>query len=78
MSYGGGIYEHVTGAFEGGHAVKIVGYGVDADTKTNYWICANSWNTDWGEKGFFRIKEGDSNIDTDVWFGQYTGKSLFT
>lgn len=29
MNYGGGIYEHKTGSLEGGHAVKIVGWGVE-------------------------------------------------
>lgn len=58
MNYKSGIYSK--GTFEflplGGHAVKIIGWGVEG--KTNYWICANSWGTSWGENGFFRIKEG--------------------
>jgi len=61
MNYQSGIYHHVTGRQLGGHAVKIIGWGVESGTK--YWICANSWNTSWGEQGFFRIKEGDSGID---------------
>ncbi|VDL75296.1 unnamed protein product [Nippostrongylus brasiliensis] len=40
----------------GGHAVKILGWGVD--NKTPYWLVANSWNTDWGENGYFRIVRG--------------------
>ena len=31
----------------GGHAVKIVGYGVDNGMK--YWTVANSWNSEFGE-----------------------------
>jgi len=31
MSYKGGIYKHVTGPRQGGHAIKIVGYGVEND-----------------------------------------------
>ena len=65
MSYSGGIYEHVTGGVRGGHAVKIVGWGVEGGI--NYWICANSWGTSWGEEGFFRIKMGECGIDQDVW-----------
>ncbi len=61
MNYGSGIYHHVTGKALGGHAVKIIGWGQEEGV--NYWICANSWSEDWGEKGFFRIKEGDSGID---------------
>lgn len=61
MNYSGGIYQHVTGYLEGGHAVKILGFGVENGLK--YWLCANSWGTSWGEEGFFRIAEGQCNID---------------
>jgi len=40
------------------HAVLIVGYGTDPTTNQNYWIVKNSWNTSWGESGFFRILKG--------------------
>jgi len=58
MSYQSGIYhKHIVELLpEGGHAVKMVGWGVDNDT--NYWSIANSWNTNWGEEGFFRIRRG--------------------
>jgi len=68
MNYAGGIYYHVSGAVEGGHAVKIIGWGNDAATGYDYWLVANSWNTNWGEEGFFRIKQGDSGID-DATYG---------
>jgi len=55
-TYTGGIYHHVTGAELGGHAVKMLGWGVENGTP--YWIVANSWNSDWGEGGFFRILRG--------------------
>jgi len=59
MDYESGIYQHVTGDMLGGHAVTIVGYDLDE----NYWIVKNSWDDDWGENGYFRIKMGDaSNI----------------
>merc|ERR1711870_122133 len=57
----GGIYHHVTGGQVGGHAVKVVGWGVESGTK--YWKIANSWNPYWGEKGYFRIKFGEGGID---------------
>jgi len=56
MLYKGGVYSHVSGTEEGGHAIKIVGWGVDNGTK--YWLVANSWSPAWGENGFFRIKRG--------------------
>ena len=54
MYYNGGIYEHSWGSMEGGHAVKILGWGVEGGV--NFWIVANSWGPSWGESGFFRIK----------------------
>uniref|UniRef100_A0A914H0F1 Peptidase C1A papain C-terminal domain-containing protein n=1 Tax=Globodera rostochiensis TaxID=31243 RepID=A0A914H0F1_GLORO len=56
MNYKGGIYYHVGGKLGGGHAVKLLGWG--ADNGIPYWLVANSWNTDWGEDGFFRILRG--------------------
>ena len=44
-----GVYRHTSGSVLGGHAVKMIGYGVEGGTK--YWLVANSWNSDWGEKG---------------------------
>jgi len=38
------------------HAVTLVGWGVDGDQK--YWIVQNSWGSDWGEVGYFRIARG--------------------
>jgi len=67
MNYDSGIYKHVSGRMEGGHAVKIVGWGVEAGTK--YWICANSWNTTWGEKGFFRIAFDECGINDATYAG---------
>jgi len=56
LVYGGGVYQHKAGKFGGGHAVKILGWGVD--NGADYWLVANSWNTDWGENGLFRILRG--------------------
>ena len=56
--YNGDVYEHVYGAYEGGHAVLLVGYN---DTG-GYWIVKNSWSTGWGESGYFKIKYGECDI----------------
>ena len=55
--YESGVYQHITGENLGGHAIKIIGWGV-TDDGIKYWIIANSWGTNWGEKGFFRIVRG--------------------
>lgn len=56
LNYQGGIYVHQGGKLGGGHAVKLIGWG--EENGIPYWTIANSWNTDWGEDGFFRILRG--------------------
>jgi C1A family cysteine protease len=57
LSYKSGVYKHVTGDALGGHAVKMIGWGVMNGQK--YWVINNSWNTDWGNKGQFYIARGN-------------------
>jgi len=56
LSYKSGVYQHTSGSYLGGHAVKVIGWGTEDGT--DYWLVANSWNTDWGDNGFFKIKRG--------------------
>lgn len=63
FSYSSGVYKHTTGALVGYHAVSVVGY----DDAQQCWIVKNSWNTTWGEGGYFRIAYGES-IDKDFPF----------
>jgi len=44
-----GVYQHTTGEILGGHAVRMIGWGIENGTP--YWLIANSWNTDWGDHG---------------------------
>jgi cathepsin B len=69
MTYTSGIYIYKTGSVLGGHAVKIVGWGIQGTTK--YWIVANSWGTTWGLSGFFWIAFGQCGIDSDAFAGTY-------
>ncbi|EYC28865.1 hypothetical protein Y032_0007g3465 [Ancylostoma ceylanicum] len=54
---------HKQGGMTGAHAVKIIGWGKENDVP--YWLVANSWNTDWGEDGYFRILRGENHCDIE-------------
>ena len=43
----------------GGHAIRILGWG--EENGTPYWLVANSWNYDWGDKGTFKILRGSDH-----------------
>ena len=66
LSYKSGVYVHKTGQALGGHAIKIIGYGVENGVE--YWLCNNSWNDTWGDNGFYKIKKGvnECGIESDV------------
>jgi len=63
-AYDGGIYSHVYGKYVGRHFVTLVGYNNDK----GYWICKNSWGTQWGENGWFNIKFGQGNIGETTFY----------
>ena len=63
MTYKSGIYQHVEGKALGGHAVKLVGWGVEDGVE--YWKIANSWNETWGEDGYFRIIAGKNECEIE-------------
>lgn len=62
MSYRGGVYKHVWGGLAGYHAVALLGWS-DSDS---CWICKNSWGSNWGENGWFRIKWGECIWDQTI------------
>merc|ERR1712127_438745 len=57
MSYKSGVYQHVSGGLAGGHAIKVIGWGTEDGT--DYWLVANSWGTEWGLDGLFKIRRGN-------------------
>ena len=38
------------------HGVLAVGYGHDKTTGLDYVLLKNSWNTTWGDQGYFKMK----------------------
>ena len=68
MSYSSGVYhKKFFDVMEGGHAIKIVGWGEQQpehiwQKPVKYWLCANSWTEGWGDKGFFKIVRGENRI----------------
>ena len=67
MHYKSGVYKFTQGKKLGGHAVRVVGWGKDANV--SYWIVANSWGPLWGETGFFRIAFGECLFDVNGYTG---------
>lgn len=61
--YGGGIYKPTSMIKGGGHAVSLIGWGYDSQSKSQYWIVANSWGANWGENGYFKIPFNSSEIN---------------
>ena len=64
--YRSGVYTYNWGDVLGGHAIKIVGWGLEKETNTKYWIVANSWGRQWGEDGYFKIGLYECSIHTNV------------
>uniref|UniRef100_A0A9J7Z1A6 Cathepsin B n=1 Tax=Cyprinus carpio carpio TaxID=630221 RepID=A0A9J7Z1A6_CYPCA len=66
LSYKSGVYQHVSGPALGGHAIKILGWG--EENGVPYWLAANSWNTDWGDNGYFKILRGEDHcgIESEI------------
>ncbi|XP_050531271.1 cathepsin B-like isoform X3 [Daktulosphaira vitifoliae] len=58
FNYKSGVYVRSSSSLMGGHAVKLIGWGVEKGVP--YWLMMNSWNTSWGDKGLFKIKRGSN------------------
>jgi len=56
-NYNSGVYIYDgTSPSEGGHAIRIIGWGTDSGV--DYWLVANSWGTGFGIDGYFKIRRG--------------------
>eukprot|EP00930_Biecheleria_cincta_P049985 TRINITY_DN35176_c0_g1_i1.p1 TRINITY_DN35176_c0_g1~~TRINITY_DN35176_c0_g1_i1.p1 ORF type:complete len:345 (-),score=40.79 TRINITY_DN35176_c0_g1_i1:34-921(-) len=66
-SYRSGTYFRTPSAYGplGGHAVRILGWGVDR-YETDYWLVANSFGPSWGVNGFFHIRRGTNECGIET------------
>lgn len=73
MNYKSGVYQKHWYEIlpQGGHAVKITGWGTES--ATDYWLVANSWGTTWGLEGFFKIKRGSDQCGIETMGPPYAG-----
>lgn len=59
------IYEwNGEGPRVGGHAVEIMGWGIETTGRNRgkkYWLIKNSWGTEWGDGGYFKMIRGTNN-----------------
>lgn len=71
------VYAYGSGVFNGtcngpiNHAVLLVGYN-QTSKGVPFWVIRNSWGTDWGERGIFRIIRGRSLCQ----IGKYVGYQI--
>lgn len=65
-TYRSGVYVQTSDDALGGHAIRILGWGTEGGV--DYWLVANSWNPDWGDKGYFKIRRGtdECGIEDDI------------
>lgn len=59
FAYQSGVYRRTSDDLRGYHAVCVVGYS----DPERCWLVKNSWNTTWGDSGWFRIGYGECDID---------------
>jgi len=60
--YTSGIYHDIFCSSKNlDHGVLAVGFGVDTDSKEQYWIVKNSWGTGWGQAGWIYMSKDRNN-----------------
>ena len=64
LLYKSGVYQHSDGDFLGGHAIKIIGWGIE--NGVSFWTVVNSWNDSWGDQGTFKILRGVNHVGIEA------------
>jgi C1A family cysteine protease len=57
IHYTSGVYGGECG-LQLNHGVAVIGYGMDGTMP--YWLVRNSWGTNWGEQGYFRLEKSNA------------------
>ncbi len=61
------------------HSIVVVGWGVDHETGVKFWICRNSYGTQYGEEGgHFRVRRGQNDLGIESHPSAYFPKLLTT
>ena len=74
QSYSSGVLDSTRCGTTLAHAVLAVGSGYDSESGLNYWLVKNSWNTTWGDQGYIKLAQ----TDTDGICGVQMGPSFPT
>jgi len=56
QAYKSGVFDSEECGTSIDHAVGVVGWGVDSDSGSEYWILRNSWGSVWGDAGYMKVK----------------------
>lgn len=70
FAYSSGVYTLPTtippNSWVGGHAMMLVGWGVDNITGVPYWRIQNSWGSTWGDDGYLKIRRGTNECEVET------------
>ncbi|ODM92974.1 putative peptidase C1-like protein F26E4.3 [Orchesella cincta] len=69
--YRGGVYKKSglrPADRTGYHSVRIIGWGEEfhQGSMLKYWLVANTWGSNWGESGHFKIARGENECDIET------------
>jgi len=67
--YTGGIYTPTEQPRQCGsfyYTSLVVGYGIDNQTNTDYWIVKAPFGETWGEQGFMKVKRDDASFNYGI------------